>query len=239
MCMAVPVGRPMWLRIRRGKRTILVPVDPATHDAFRDLAAELNSTAEYLGHEALKLLFEKKGKPVPCGVEERLSSPVQVARATANNAAINRTLHERRKSLPRIKHFRHVIERSSITSRIIHRSRVYLTPRPRRRRSFRGLLSFEGKKFDLWLPGSPPLVKRNDMGTLCGPKRVLWCRSLGGRRPTHYAPHAADARGSSRQAFNASRRDLRSPATPRGSGQETGDSGEAFRRTEVPGRPRL
>ena len=30
---------------------------------------------------------------------------------------------------------------------------------------------------------------------------------------------------------------IRSPATTRGSGQETGDSGEAFRRTEVLGRP--
>jgi hypothetical protein len=30
---------------------------------------------------------------------------------------------------------------------------------------------------------------------------------------------------------------IRSPAAPRGSGRETGDSGEAFRRPEVPGRP--
>ena len=46
------------------------------------------------------------------------------------------------------------------------------------------------------------------------------------KRPHHF-----------RELGEVRRGGIRSPAAPRGSGQETGDSGEAFRRTEVAGRP--
>jgi hypothetical protein len=62
---------------RRGKRGILVRVDPATHDAFRQLASELNSSVDYLGHKAIALLFEHAGAHIPDGLRERLQAPAK------------------------------------------------------------------------------------------------------------------------------------------------------------------
>jgi hypothetical protein len=60
---------------RRGKRGLLIDVDPTTFDAFKHLADELNSSVEYLGHRAIALLFKELDVAVPDAVQERLKQP--------------------------------------------------------------------------------------------------------------------------------------------------------------------
>jgi hypothetical protein len=68
------------------------------------------------------------------------------------------------------------------------------------------------------------------------PERAQRPGGVASENPQKRGPEAASLL--QRTGRGASRR-IRSPAAPRGSGQETGGSGEAFRRTEMPGRPRL
>jgi hypothetical protein len=62
---------------RRGKRGILIPVEPATLEAFKQLAKELNCSIEYLGHKAIALVFASVREPVPKPVLERLEQPAK------------------------------------------------------------------------------------------------------------------------------------------------------------------
>ena len=70
----------------------------------------------------------------------------------------------------------------------------------------------------------PDFAERTQRGLAARLRRIH--RSVDRRRPHHFRERGDVRRGG-----------IRSPAAPRGSGQEAGDLGEAFRRTEVPGRP--